>query len=159
MRASRANVDVSSVLEAGRELELREAIVLPDFGSFVFPAPAEVALLARRSGGALELKGSITVEAAGECARCLEAVRLPLSVEVDERFEPVDSPKGADADRNDPLSESNVLVGGELDVADLTRQLIDSALPLVLLCSEDCRGLCAECGQKPDGACRCPKPE
>jgi uncharacterized protein len=159
MRASRANVDVSSVLGAGRELEFREAVALPDFGSFVFPAPADVALHVRRSGGALELKGSIAVEAAGECARCLDGVRLPLDLEVDERLEPASSPGGTDGDRSDPLSESNVLVGGELDVADLTRQLIDSALPLVLLCSEDCPGLCAECGQKPDGACRCPEPE
>ncbi|MGP6156548.1 MAG: YceD family protein [Vulcanimicrobiaceae bacterium] len=159
MRASRANVDVSSVLEAGRELELREAVALPEFGSFDFPTPAEVALRARCSGRALELKGTITAEAAGECARCLDAVRLPLYVEVDERLEPDAPSRGTDGDRNDPLSESNVLVGGELDVADLIRQLIDSALPLVLLCSEDCRGLCAECGQKRDGTCRCPRPE
>jgi uncharacterized protein len=159
MRASRANVDVSCVLEAGRELELREAVTLPDFGSFVFPAPADVVLRVRRSGGALELKGSIAVEATGECARCLDGVRFPLYLEVDERLEPDGFLRGTDGDRSDPLSESNVLDGDELDVADLTRQLIDSALPLILLCSQDCPGLCAECGQKPDGACRCPEPE
>ena len=159
MRASRANVDVSSVLEAGRELELRETVALPDFGSFGFPAPADVALHVRRSGRALELKGSIVVEAVGECARCLDEVRLPLHVEVSEHLEPDSSAKGTDGDRNHPFAESNVLVGSELEVADLTRQLVDSALPLVLLCSEDCRGLCTECGQKRDGACRCPKPE
>ncbi|MFY9781069.1 MAG: DUF177 domain-containing protein [Candidatus Baltobacteraceae bacterium] len=159
MRATRANVDVSSVLEAGRELELREAVALPDFGSFLFPVPAVVVLHARRNGRALELKGSIAVEAAGECARCLDGVRLPLHLEVDERLEPDSSGKALGDDRSDPLSESNVLAGTELDVADLTRQLIDSALPLVLLCSEECRGLCAGCGQKRDGTCRCPKPE
>ena len=159
MRISRANIDVSVVLEAGRELDLLEVVVLPDFGSFRFPIPAEVELHARRSGRALELKGNIDVEAVGECARCLDDVCLPLHHEVDERLEP-GSPSGGTADdRSDLLEQSDVLAGGELDVADLTRQLIDSALPLVLLCSDDCSGLCGECGQKKDGACRCPIPE
>jgi uncharacterized metal-binding protein YceD (DUF177 family) len=52
-----------------------------------------------------------------------------------------------------------VLSGDELDVRDLVRQLIDSALPYVILCREECLGLCADCGLKRDGACRCPQPE
>jgi uncharacterized protein len=160
MRASRANIDVSGVLEAGRELDLREAVILPDFGSFRFPAPAAVALRARRCGHALELKGSIDVEAVGECARCLEDVHLPLHHEVDERLAPPSPTGGTADDRSDPFEQSgDVLAGGELDIADLTRQLIDSALPLVLLCSGDCGGLCAQCGRKTNGACRCPTPE
>ncbi len=159
MRVSRANIDVRGVLEAGRELDLRELVVLPDFGSFRFPAPAGVALHARRSGRALELKGSIDVDAVGECARCLDDVRLLLHYEVDERLEPDSPSRGTADERSDLLEQSDVLAGGELDIADLTRQSIDSALPLVLLCSDDCSGLCAECGRKRNGACRCPIPE
>lgn len=141
---SRTTVDVGGVLHAGRELELREAVSLPDFGSFRFPQPLDVVLAIRGSGGALELRGTIEGRAAGECARCLEPVDLPLHLELDERVDP-------ESGRDDPLGEGNVLRGEELDVADLIRQQIDSALPIVLACSNDCPGLCPQCGRKRDG--------
>lgn len=106
----------------------------------------------RRIGGGLELKGSINGAILGECARCLEPVEVGLHVDLSERFDP-------SSEGDDPLGESNVLAGDELDLQDLVRQLIDSALPIVLLCSQSCPGLCADCGQKRDGACRCTHPE
>jgi uncharacterized protein len=152
MRDTRTNVDVGSVLQTGRELDVREALTLPDFSSFRFPAPVDVALIIRRVGSGLELKGSIDGQAEGECARCLEPVSLPLSLDINEIFDPR-------TDREDPLAETNVLLGDELDLRDLVRQLIDSALPIVLLCNDGCPGLCADCGLKRDGTCRCKQPE
>jgi uncharacterized protein len=145
-------IDLSVVLGAGRELELHQAISVPDFGSFSFPAPAEVALIARRIGGGVELEGIVDTSAAGACARCLDDVRLSIHLDVHERLDP-------DSDRADPLGESNVLADDHLDLEDLVRQLIDSAVPLVLLCDDDCRGLCPSCGKKRDGVCRCPQPD
>jgi uncharacterized protein len=146
------NIDVGGVLHAGRELDVRESVSLPDFGSYHFSDPADVSLRIRRVGRGVELRGSIQVEASGECARCLENVQIPVYIDVDESFEP-------GGEREDPLGESNVLTGSELDLADLVRQLVDSALPYVLLCDSECRGLCTTCGFKLDGACRCPHPE
>jgi uncharacterized protein len=136
-------IDVGAVLEAGRTLEIREALAVPDFGAYAFPAPALAAVVATRLGGALELKGRIDVEVTGECARCLDQIHFSLVLDVDERLEP-------QSRSNDPLGDSTVLVGDRLDLADLARQLIDSSLPLVLLCSETCRGLCTHCGLKAD---------
>ena len=90
--------------------------------------------------------------AAGECARCLEPVTLPLHLHPNEVFD-------RDGERENPLAESNVLDGDELDLRDLVRQLIDSALPIVLLCNDACQGLCADCGHPRDGSCRCNHPE
>ncbi|MGZ3551226.1 MAG: hypothetical protein ACXWNK_03910 [Vulcanimicrobiaceae bacterium] len=43
-----------------------------------------------------------------------------------------------------------------MDVVDLASQLVYSALPLGVLCGEDCQGLCDICGQnKNTGACTC----
>ena len=143
-----AKIDVGAVLGAGRELELRQAIPLPDFDSVSFPSPAEVNLTARRVGGVLELEGTIDAAAAGACARCLNDVRLPIHLDVLERLE-------APALQNDPLADGNILTGNLLDLTDLTRQLIDSALPIVLLCEQDCPGLCPSCGKRRDGTCSC----
>lgn len=149
---TRTHIDVGGVLQTGRELAVREALPLPDFASYRFPEPAVASLTIRRVGRGLELHGSIDVEAAGECARCLEEVRLPLHLDVDETFEPP-------GERGDPLAESNVLSGDDLDLQDLVRQLIDAALPYVALCDERCQGLCPQCGQKKDGGCSCPPTE
>ncbi len=151
MKGSRTKVDVGGVLQAGRELDVLQAVTIPEFISFRFPKPVDVALRLRRAGRGIELKGTIAAVAEGECARCLDDVRLPLYLEVHERFET--------ASAHDPLEQNNVLVGDDLDVQDLVRQLIDSALPLMLLCTDDCAGLCTGCGRKRDGTCRCTHPE
>ena len=152
MKGIRTNIDVGGVLHAGRELAVHEALGVPDFASYRFAAPADASLVIRRLGRGIVLRGTVEVEAEGQCARCLDDVRLPLQLDVHETIEPA-------SEREDPLSESNVLSGDELDLPDLVRQLIDSALPYVLVCSENCRGLCTDCGLKRDGACRCPHPE
>jgi uncharacterized protein len=148
--SAQQKIDVGVVLGAGRELDVHQAVSIPDFGSYTFSVPAEVALSVRRLGNGLEIEGTADVTASGQCARCLDDVRLPLHLEIDERLDPA-------RERDDPLGENNVLVGDELDVGDLVRQLIDSALPLVLHCTDDCGGLCPACGHTRNGACRCPR--
>lgn len=143
-------IDVGTVLFAGRPMVLDERVEVPPFSSFTFPQPAHVRLELRRVGRGLEIGGTIDVNVAGACDRCLEDVSLPATVDVEERFDP---PGGA----NDPFGENNVLNGTDLDLGDLVRQLVDSALPMVLTCSETCRGLCDTCGRSknPGGGCTC----
>jgi uncharacterized metal-binding protein YceD (DUF177 family) len=152
MKDTRTNVDVGGVLHTGRELSLRKQLTLPEFASFTFPAPVDVSLEIRRIGRGLDVRGTIAGVAEGVCARCLDDVRLELDLDIDERIE-------AGGDRDDPLAENNVLDGDQLDLQDLVRQVIDSALPLAVLCDERCAGLCATCGHKRDGTCRCTHPE
>jgi uncharacterized protein len=144
-------IDVGTVLFAGRPIALDERVEVPPFSSFTFPQPAHVRVDLRRVGRGLEIGGTIEVTVAGACDRCLEDVSLPVTVEVDERFDP---PSG----ESDPFGENNVLNGTTLDLGDLIRQLVDSALPMVLTCSETCRGLCGTCGRSrnPGGGCTCP---
>ncbi len=152
MKGTRTNIDVGGVLHTGRELDVRESVILPEFASYRFAAPVRVELRLRRLGRGIDVRGTIEARAQGECARCLETVSLPLQLTVAEQLDPA-------GDRLDPLAESNVLSDDGLDLDDLARQLIDSALPLALLCADDCVGLCANCGRKRDGNCRCPSPE
>jgi len=141
-------VDVGAVLSAGRPLVLDEQVTVPAFGSYTFPEPAEVALEIRRLGSGVEVEGTIDVVWAGECDRCLAEVRNRLHVDVSEQFSSVDDPM--------PFADNNVLEGQLLDVTDLARQLVDSALPIALLCSDDCPGLCPTCGKPRAAGCACP---
>ncbi len=151
-KGARTKVDVGGILQTGRALDVHEALVLPDSGSYVFPGVLSVDLSVRRIGGGLAVDGQVRGAALGQCARCLEDVRLDLELDIDERLEP-------GADSGDPLDDNNVLIGDQLDLQDLARQVIDSALPLAVLCNPGCLGLCATCGHKRDGTCRCKHPE
>lgn len=144
-------IDVGSVLFAGRPMSLDERVEVPPFSTFTFPQPAHVCLDLRRVDRGLDISGTIEVDIAGPCDRCLDDVVVPMTVDVEERFDP---PSGT----SDPFGENNVLSGTTLDVGDLVRQLVTSALPYVLTCSEDCRGLCDTCGRSKNagGGCTCP---
>jgi uncharacterized protein len=75
-------------------------------------------------------------------------VQRDMHLDIDERF-----PTSGEA-QADPLGESNVLTGDRLDVKDLTTQLVCSAVPLGLLCTPECKGICPTCGEnKNTGAC------
>jgi uncharacterized protein len=144
-------IDIGSVLFAGRPMSLDECVEVPPFSTFTFPQPAHARLDVRRVDRGLDIGGTIEAMIAGPCDRCLDDVVVPMTVEVEERFDP---PSGT----SDPFGENNVLNGTALDVGDLVRQLVTSALPYVLTCGETCPGLCQRCGRKNGGedGCTCP---
>jgi uncharacterized metal-binding protein YceD (DUF177 family) len=135
-------------------MSLDESIDVPAFAEFRFPHPAHAELSLKRVDRGVQIDGSVAVGVAGECVRCLEDVEVPIEIDVDERFDPPGS-------TSDPLGENNVLNGTNLDVSDLVRQLVTSALPFGLVCDEECRGLCTTCGRSknPGGGCDCPAME
>jgi uncharacterized metal-binding protein YceD (DUF177 family) len=144
-------IDVGSVLFAGRPMSLDERVEVPPFSTVTFPQPAHARLELRRVDRGLDVGGTIEAVAEGPCDRCLEDVVVPMTVEVEERFDP---PSGT----SDPFGENNVLSGTSLDVGDLVRQLVTSALPYTIACRENCRGLCQLCGRSKNegGGCTCP---
>ncbi len=142
-------VDIGGVMGAGQPLIVDEAVTIPAFAAFTFTEPAHVVLDLRRVGRGLQIDGSIDVRVDGPCDRCLEDVSVATRIEVEERFDP---PGGT----SDPFAENNVLSGDALDVGDLTRQLVTSALPMGFVCMNECAGLCPQCGHnRNDGACAC----
>ncbi len=82
------------------------------------------------------------------CARCLE----PVEEALDTSFDLIFRPAGADADAADhaiTTSETEIgyYEGDGLLLEDVLREQVLLALPAKVLCKEDCKGLCAECGR------------
>jgi len=148
-------VDIGGLLNGGRRVvEVRQEVVLEPFDGWSFPSAATVQLEIRAVARLVDITGVIDVEAAGQCDRCLREISTAMHVDVREQFE------AAATFQDDPFDEGNVLRGERLDVADLSRQLVDSAVPFAVLCDPNCRGLCANCGQdKNQGECACVKLE
>jgi uncharacterized protein len=88
--------------------------------------------------------GTASAEVTGQCGRCLDQVRFPISVDVMQLFSwPGQSASGADGDDDEDRT-----VGPDLniDLEPVLRDLMVSALPFQPVCREDCPGLCSQCG-------------
>jgi uncharacterized protein len=124
----------------GRRLELDVPVDGFDFGGqrYELPGGSVDAILNvdhTVSGYALRLRFEARLE--GPCMRCLE--EAGQRVEVDSRE--VDQPGGG-VDLRSPY-----LDGDALDVGSWARDALALTLPTQIICSEDCLGLCAVCGE------------
>jgi uncharacterized protein len=105
------------------------------------PAGADVELSVRLEAvteGVL-VTGTATAPVAGECARCLE----PLTSLVEASFQELYHYEPGEAEEDE---DELLLEGDLLDLEPVLRDAVVLALPLAPLCTEDCPGLCAECG-------------
>lgn len=79
----------------------------------------------------------------GECVRCLDPIQDEIDVEFQELFV-YDPPANGDDDED----EVSVLDDEYADLEPLLRDALVLALPFQPLCSDDCPGLCPECGAR-----------
>lgn len=90
------------------------------------------------------VSGTASAMLSGECARCLDEVSEALTVELGELFAYPDSATDATTD-DDELPRVH---DDQIDLEQTVRDAVVLALPLAPLCSEDCLGLCPECGER-----------
>lgn len=88
------------------------------------------------------------------CRRCLTTVRVPVRQEVRALLT-----QGEDID--DPDTYAVPAEVNALDVSGIIREELILAVPEFVLCRDDCRGLCAQCGADLNaGPCDCrPEPD
>jgi uncharacterized protein len=99
--------------------------------------------------GGITVTGTVSAPWQGECRRCGGPVTGEVAAQVRERYAPAG---GTDGDE-----DAYLLVGDELDLEPLARDAVLLDLPLAPLCSEECLGLCPQCGANWNlGACGCP---
>lgn len=95
-------------------------------------------------------QGTATTVIQGECRRCLTPVAAPLRLEIGALF--TQDPETLD----DPDSYAVAPEATEIDVTPAVREELLLAAPRYVLCREDCKGLCPQCGQDLNaGSCRC----
>jgi uncharacterized protein len=123
-----------------RRIELEAPLGPFDLGEStdaVNPNPVPVVLDISRMTGqgyALRLRFSAALE--GPCMRCLE----PAAPRIDVDAREVEQPGGGDE------LDSPYVVGELLDVAQWANDAFVLAMPVLVVCREDCAGLCPECG-------------
>lgn len=88
----------------------------------------------------------------GVCDRCAEDVKKNYSLELNKIIVP------RMENDNDDYENYIVVENNVLDLDDLVYQEIQLFLPQKMLCDEDCKGICQQCGKNLNhGKCDCKK--
>jgi uncharacterized protein len=120
-------------------------------------APAAVTGKVRLSGNEVFVSGHVDSRAQIECDRCLQPVEAPVSADFT-----LDYITGSEYESSEvaELTEAEMSVavfdGEGLDVDEIVKEQILLAVPTRMLCREDCKGICPECGiDRNTGECSC----
>lgn len=106
-------------------------------------SPVELGLRLEAVMEGVLVTGKATVHVSGECARCLSPIEDTTTVDVQELF--VYSHVATDEDED---QETSRLVEDLLDLEPVVRDAVVLALPFSPVCTDDCGGLCPECGAR-----------
>lgn len=121
---------------------------------FVLAEPVQIrGRLMESGGGRYYWHGRLKGVLAARCRRCLADVTVKLDAEVRALF--------TEDPAEDELAYAVSAEAAELDLSDMVREELILAVPPYVLCREDCRGLCPQCGNDlNEGPCSCsPEPD
>lgn len=125
--------------EIDYDSEITQASVLKTEGT---------ASLLNHSLGEIRVQGKLDVAVEALCDRCLEPVKFPVGKRFDLIYMPAEvaSASGENEIDRDGI-EVGYYEGGGLALNDILREVVLLALPMQLICEEDCKGICPACGQ------------
>ncbi len=154
MDASELHVDLNELaLRTGESWERTYPLEMPPvvLGGTPYEVviPDGVTLSATRVAGGFLVGVNLSANLYGPCERCLKEVVLRLQAD-EEEFVPTAE------DRWQESEFSEFIVDMVVDVRALAREALVLALPTQIVCSTDCLGLCARCGEDLNlGPCGC----
>jgi uncharacterized protein len=120
------------------------------------PDGVDYDIVLTNTGDGILATGIVKAKAVGACDRCLEDAVLDIASEVDEYFlfeAPAEDELGEDEDVAD-----FTLVGPDrtIDLGEAIHAALIMETPFVLLCKDDCKGICPHCGANlNEEACDC----
>jgi uncharacterized protein len=119
--------------------------------------PAVVKGEVRLSRNEVFVNGYIDTRVRVECDRCLQPVELPVSGEFQlDYITGSEYESSAVAELSEGEMSLSVFDGEGIDVDEIVKEQILLAVPTRMLCRENCKGICPECGiDKNTGECQC----
>lgn len=143
----------------GSNYEIRKIDGLDAPQEFVVKGPVDArCMLTRKGDNKVELQGRLQATLTLICDRCLSSYDREVNTELQVLFEVEsdDSWHLKDLEYKIPDLDTVLLEEPVLDLDDVLRQQLYLALPMKKLCTEQCRGICSQCGTDLNhGACGC----
>lgn len=114
-----------------------------------------------RAGMDMMVRGEIKSGLIAQCDRCLNEVHIPVEAPFDLIYVPGDPGAGQTGEHE--LHDRDLILAvyenEQINLDELVIEQLQLSLPTRVLCREDCRGLCSECGADLNfEQCRCEKP-
>lgn len=123
-----------NTIQVHEKVEIKEAI--DAFGEkIIFNDPVEINGSFEKKESYIEFNGNVNCDLKLQCSRCLGVFDEKFDVEIQEEFSKTDS-EGCF------LIPSN----GEIDLSEIIVENIVGYLPIQKRCSDNCKGLCPQCG-------------
>jgi uncharacterized protein len=132
-------------------------VSMGDEDAYRVAAPVALAFDVHKDKEKFRLSGSVRTELELACSRCLEPFRLPVDRTFDLRYLPQsEASTDAETEVGDEDLETSFYRDEQIDLNELLREQFYLALPMKPLCTDECRGLCAQCGTNLNtGTCDC----
>ncbi len=120
-------------------------------------APATVNGKIRLAGNEVFVNGHVDTRAQVECDRCLKPIELPVNSDFElEYITGSEYESSGAAELTEAEMSVSVFDGAAIDVDEIVKEQILLAVPTRMLCREDCKGICPQCGvDRNTGECNC----
>ncbi|MGU3469672.1 YceD family protein [Paenibacillus sp. D51F] len=121
------------------ELDMQE--LLGDRKDVLSASPLRASLAVRPFDGTAQVSGELSADLTMACSRCLEPTEEHIVIPIEERFAHVSAVKDINED------EDLIIVSEDkVDLKPYVEGTMLLYLPMSPLCSDDCKGLCPDCG-------------
>jgi uncharacterized protein len=106
----------------------------------------DVNCLVTKTSGTVFIKGSFSAQIDICCSRCLENTKLSIGSDFAYTLIPAKAETRKDLELKPEELEIGYYQGDFIDLAPIICEQIILQIPIKALCSEDCMGLCQQCG-------------
>ena len=109
-------------------------------------APLNIKVTAELLETEIRIKGHLATRLEASCDRCLEPVEIPVSQDFDLFYRPLQSiAKEEEIEIPDDEMEVGFYSGNGIELADVAIEQVILSVPMKVICSAECRGLCPVC--------------
>ncbi|MGH9863069.1 MAG: YceD family protein [Candidatus Acidiferrales bacterium] len=123
--------------------------------------PLRAEVVAELAGRQIHIVGRLATRLELACARCLEPVVEELAPSFDLHYRPVATiSREEEIELRPEDADIGFFTGQGFFLADVLAEQVHLALPIKVLCREECQGLCPRCGANRNRErCRCGRPQ
>ncbi|MDD4357892.1 MAG: DUF177 domain-containing protein [Smithellaceae bacterium] len=107
---------------------------------------ADVNCFITRAGDTIFIRGELAAQISQECSRCLELATIPIGGDFTYTLVPVKEETAENMELTAQELETSCYRGDFIDLAPIICEQIVLRVPMKILCTEDCKGLCPRCG-------------
>ncbi|MGO4110943.1 YceD family protein [Paenibacillus sp. YAF4_2] len=137
---------MSKGIKANIDENLDVSDLFKDRSDVVSTGPLHVSLQVTGNEGSITVEGELTIDWELACSRCLDPVKLHSKIPVYDQFKPAAVEDGEEIEQDE--DDDIIAVSGDrLDLKPYVEEVLQLFMPFAPLCSNDCKGLCQNCGQ------------